>query len=165
MLGQLLQLNLGIEAALGFHHHFSQNTAVVVPFPEAFQVACPALIIQDKGHHIMPQAFLEHDQPSDSAVTIFERKDPLEAHMEVQDIPTIHFFQRLIPRSQQLQLVADTIRGQDEAFFSLRAFGTELARSDFLFALIHGAEGELVMEVLDELGGQRFFDLFLPEFC
>ena len=83
MLGQLLQLNLGIEAALGFHHDFGQDASVIVPFPEAFQVACPALIIQDEGHHIMPQAFLEHDQPSNSTVIVFEGENPLEAHMEV----------------------------------------------------------------------------------
>ena len=83
MLGQLLQLNLGIEAALGFHHNFGQNAAVIVPFPKTFQITCPALIVQNEGHHIMPQAFLEHDQASNSAVVIFERKDPFEAHMEI----------------------------------------------------------------------------------
>ena len=59
----------------------------------------------------MPQAFLEHDQPTDPTIVIFEGEDPLEAHMEVQDIPAIHFFQRFIPRSQQLQLIADVVRG------------------------------------------------------
>ena len=100
MLGQLLQLDLGIEAALGFHHNFGQNAAVIVPFPETFHVTGPALIIQNEGHHIMPQAFLKHDQPTDSTVVIFEGKDSFEAHMEVQDVPAIHFIQRFLPRSQ-----------------------------------------------------------------
>ena len=118
MLGQLLQLNLGIEAALGFHHNFSENAAVVVPFPKAFQVTGAALIIQDEGHHIMPQAFLEHDQPTDPTVVIFEGEDPLEAYVEIQNIPAIHFFQRFIPRGQQFQFVADAIREQNKAFLA-----------------------------------------------
>ena len=53
MLRQHLQLNLGIEAALGFHYHFTQDTGIIVPFPDAFQVPAAALIVDDEGHDIV----------------------------------------------------------------------------------------------------------------
>ena len=61
MLRQHLQLNLGIEAALGFHHNFTQDARIIVPLPDALQVPAAALIVQDEGHDLMPQTFLEHD--------------------------------------------------------------------------------------------------------
>ena len=58
MLRQVLQLNLGIKAALGFHYHFRENAGVIVPLPESLQISVAPFVVNDEGHHIVAQALL-----------------------------------------------------------------------------------------------------------
>jgi hypothetical protein len=44
------------------------------------------LIIDDKWDDLVSQAFFHHDQPAQSAVSIFEGVDAFKADMEVKDI-------------------------------------------------------------------------------
>ena len=47
-----------------------------MPFLDAPEVPRPPLVINDKGHDTMAQAFFEHNQSANAAVAIFEGKDP-----------------------------------------------------------------------------------------
>ena len=44
---------MGFEAALGFHHHFTQDAGIIVPLPDTLQVPAAALIVDDEGHDIV----------------------------------------------------------------------------------------------------------------
>ena len=83
MLRQILQLNLGVKAALGFHHHFRQNAGIIVPFPETLQISVSPFIINDEGHHIVPQALFEHKQTANAAISVLKGKSSLKPDMEV----------------------------------------------------------------------------------
>lgn len=150
-----MQLNLSIKAALGFHHHFRQNAGVIVPLPETFQISVSPFVVDDEGHHIVPQALLEQDQPTDSAVAVLKGKNPLKAHMEAQNVPALHLRQRFIFPNQRFQLGADLICRQHERH-SAGGFGASvLPRCDPFPAVIHRAKDELVMELLNEFRSQR----------
>ena len=82
MLRQVLQLNLGVKAALGFHHHFRENAGIIVPLPEAFQISISPFVVNDEGHHIVAQALFEQNQPTDPAAAVLEGKNLLKAYME-----------------------------------------------------------------------------------
>ena len=109
MLRQVLQLNLGVKAALGFHHHFRENAGIIFPFPETFQISVAPFVVNDEGHHIVTQAFLEQNQPTDSAVAVLEGKYPLKAYMEAQNISALYLRHPFIFRNQGFQLGTDLI--------------------------------------------------------
>ena len=76
-----MQGDLSLEAHLGFHTDIHQNTAILVPLADAVQIAGAALIVDDKGRDLVPEAFLEHQQASDATVTIFKGMDALKPNM------------------------------------------------------------------------------------
>ena len=59
-LQEALQGDLGLEAHLGFHTDIHQDTAILVPLTDAVQIASAALIVNDEGCNLVPEAFLEH---------------------------------------------------------------------------------------------------------
>ena len=80
---ELLEFDLGLEAILGFHYHVYQFVPVVVPFLDAPEVAGSAFVIDDKGHHIVAQTFLEHQQSTHATVAVLKGEYLLEANVEV----------------------------------------------------------------------------------
>ena len=67
-----------------------QETAFISPFPEAPVVVQLQIVINDEGHDVIAQAFLEEDEPSHAPVAILEGMDRLETDMKRYD-----FFQGL----------------------------------------------------------------------
>ena len=85
-LHEALQGDLSLEAHLGFHTDIHQNAAVLVPLADAVQIAGAALIIDDKGCDTVAQAFLEHQQATDTTIAILEGADALELNMKIQNL-------------------------------------------------------------------------------
>ena len=83
---EFLEFDLGFEAVLGFHYHVYQFIPVVVPFLDATEVTGAALVVDNKGHYIMSQTFLEHQQSTHPAVAVLKREYLLEADVEVQNV-------------------------------------------------------------------------------
>ena len=65
---ELLELDLGFEAFLGFHDYIHQFVVVNLPFFDATEVAGAAFVVDDEGHHIVAQAFLEQDQSAHTTI-------------------------------------------------------------------------------------------------
>lgn len=65
---------------------FGEDGWIFVPFGDSVVVFPSLLIVDDKRHDLMPQAFLHHDQSAKAAVAIFEGVDAFKADMEIQDI-------------------------------------------------------------------------------
>ena len=59
-------------------------------------ILATVFIIDDEGDDLVSEAFLNHNQPAEAAVSVFEGMDALEPDMEVQDISQLHFFLGLI---------------------------------------------------------------------
>ena len=78
-----LEFNLSLKPVLGLHHHINHLEPVIAPFLDTPEVSGPTLVVDDKGHGAVAQTFLEHNQSANAAITVFKRKDLLEAHMEV----------------------------------------------------------------------------------
>ena len=84
-LQEALQGDLSLEAHLGFHTDIHQDTAILVPLTDAIQIAGTALIVDDEGRDIMPEAFFEHQQASNTTITIFKGADTLKPDMEIEN--------------------------------------------------------------------------------
>ena len=69
---ELLELDLGFEAVLGFHDHIHQFVPVGVPFLDAPKISGAAFVVDDKGHHIVAQTFLEHQQSAHATVAVLK---------------------------------------------------------------------------------------------
>ena len=95
-LQKALQGDLSLEAHLGFHADIHQNTAVLVPLADAIQIASAALIIDDEGRNLMPEAFLEHQQASNATITILKGTDAFKSNMEVEYLMESDVFLRFV---------------------------------------------------------------------
>ena len=56
---------------------------VRIPEDDAFMVFSAVLIVDDEGDDLMAQAFFEHDQSAEAAVTVFEGVDPFETDIKI----------------------------------------------------------------------------------
>ena len=83
---ELLQGNLSFEAHLSFHADIQEDTALLVPLTDAIEIAGAALIVDDKGRDTVAQAFLEHQQATDTTIAILEGADALELNMKIQNL-------------------------------------------------------------------------------
>lgn len=63
--------------------HSHQQVGVGLPLLNAAVVSTSVLVIIDKGDDLMAQAFLNHNQPAEAAVTVFEGVDPFETDMKI----------------------------------------------------------------------------------
>ena len=86
VLMELLQGDLGLKAHLSFHADIDQDAAIIVPLTDAVEVAGAALIVDDEGYDIVTEAFLEHQQATDTTVAILEGADTLKLHVEIQNL-------------------------------------------------------------------------------
>lgn len=95
-LQEALQGDLSLETHLGFHTDIHQNTTILVPLAYAVQIAGAAFIVDDEGSNLVPEAFLENQQTTDAAITIFKGVDTLEADMEIKDFMKADIFLSLV---------------------------------------------------------------------
>ena len=58
----------------------------VAPFFETSIIEHLQLVCDDKGDHAVCETFLEHQETSDSAITVLERVCLLEAYVKVEDV-------------------------------------------------------------------------------
>ena len=100
---EFLELDLSFEAVLGFHHHIYQFVPVGVPFFDAAQIPGAAFIVDNEGHHIVAQAFLEHQQSTNTAISVLEGEDLLEPDMEVQNVIALNLGLLLVGCDQVCQ--------------------------------------------------------------
>ena len=112
---ELLKLDLGFEAVLGFHYHVYQFVTVIVPLFDTTKVAGAAFVINNKGHHIVAQTFLEHKQSAYTAVAVLEGEDLLEADLEVQNVVALDLGLLFVCGDQLCQTGMDIIRVQELA--------------------------------------------------
>ena len=80
---ELLELDLGFEAFLGFHDYIHQFVVVNLPFFDATEVAGAAFVVDDERHNVVAQAFLEHNESAHTAIPILKGEDFLEANVEM----------------------------------------------------------------------------------
>ena len=86
VLMELLQGDLSFKAHLRFHADIQQDATIIVPLADAVEVSGAALIIDDKGCDTVAQAFLEHQQATDTTIAILEGTDALELNMKIQNL-------------------------------------------------------------------------------
>ena len=106
------QFDLGFKPVLRFHYYVDHLEAIIMPFLDAPEVSGSALIVDDEGHGTVAQAFLEHDQSANTAITVFEGEDLLEPDMEVQDLIPLDFGLVLIVPDQCCQTGIDSAHRQ-----------------------------------------------------
>jgi len=83
---EFLEFDLGAVTLLGFQDYFQEGVLVFVPGFDALDISRPAFIVQDEGHYVVAQAFLEHDESPYPAVAVAEGCKSEELHMEIQDV-------------------------------------------------------------------------------
>ena len=83
---QLLQVNLGLEAGLGFQAGREQGGFVHIPFVDAFEVFRAPLVVEDARRDLMAQALFEHEQPADTSVAIPERMCDIHFHIFLDNL-------------------------------------------------------------------------------
>ncbi len=88
-------------------------------------VLTTVFIVNDKRDDLIPEAFLQHDQSTKAAVSIFEGVDAFKADMEIQDIIQLHILISLILLDQGSERFRDLLRRETV----LMGMGTELAGS------------------------------------
>lgn len=153
---EFLEFDLGFEAVLGFHNYVYQFVVVVLPFFDAPEVAGSALVVDDKGHNVMTQAFLEHKQSANPSVAVLKGEYLLEADMEVQNVVTLDLGLFFVGSDQFCQTGMDLVRVQELTVSGTGCDGAVLARTHLFFVLVHGAGHQEMMELADELLGQGF---------
>lgn len=63
-----------------------QVALLALPFLQATIVVQLVPLVDDEGHDVVFQAFLEQDQPTHAAIAVLEGMDALEADMEVDQV-------------------------------------------------------------------------------
>ena len=124
---ELLEFDLGFEAILGFHYHVHQFVVVIVPFLDAPEITGSPFIVDDEGHHIVAQAFLEHKQSANATVPVLEGEYFLEADVEVQDVIALDLGLLFIGNDQLCQTGMDFVRVQELSIPWTGCNGTVLA--------------------------------------
>ena len=124
---EFLELDLGFEAVLGFHYHVYQFVVVIVPFFDVADIAGTAFIIDDEGHNVVAQTFLEHKQSAHATVTVLEGEDLIKADMEIQDMILFNFRALFVGFNQFCQAGIDLIRRQQFSISWARGYGSVFA--------------------------------------
>ena len=155
-LQETLQGDLGLEAHLGFHTDIHQNTAIFVPLTDAIQISGTFFIVDDEGRDFVPKAFFEHQQASDTTITIFEGTDALEPDMEIQNLVEANILLCFVIFKQLINGCGDLCRRR-----SLAEFGRGSS-----FA-VSGGNGSvtLMAAALAEQGGLQLLDESLRQSC
>ena len=153
---EFLELDLGFEAVLGFHYHVYQFVSVGVPLFDPAQVSGAAFVVDDEGHHIVAQTFLEHKQSTDAAIAVLEGEDFLKTDMEVQNVVALDLGLLFVCSDQLCQSGMDLVRVQELAIPGTGCDGAVLTGAHLLFVLVHRAGHQEVVELADKLLGQRF---------
>ena len=148
-LQEALQGDLRLETHLRFHADIHQNTAILVPLADTIQIAGAALIVDDEGRDLVPEAFLEHQQATDTTIAIFEGMDALEPDMEIENLMEADIFLRFVFFEQLIDSCRDLGR-----WGSL----SELGRSGC--PAISGGDGRMALmaAALAEQGGLQLLD-------
>ncbi len=74
------------EFVLGCQTGIAQVSALFFPFFQTAVVEEFEIIINNKRHNSVSQAFFKQKQPADSAVSVLERMNTLEPVMKVQKV-------------------------------------------------------------------------------
>ena len=123
------------------------------PVLDSCKVLTPALVIQDKGHHIKSQTFLEHNESADSTVAILKGKDLLKPDMEIQYDGTVHSLPGFVFPEQFSQTGIDFLGRQQPAVPGPYPVGSIFPGCDALFSLINGAAHQHIVKILYEFLG------------
>lgn len=110
---QNLTFNLAVKSFLGIDYNLRKNTGICFPIAEAVQISGTFFVIENERHNIMTEALFEHDQPSNSSVSIFEREDALKLIVKIQNLSAFDFTKGLVLFNQLDQAVVDFISGTD----------------------------------------------------
>lgn len=153
---ELLEFDLGFEAVLGFHDHVYQFVVVDLPFFDATEVARAPFIVDDKRHHIVAQAFLEHKQSAHATVTVLEGEDFLEADVEVQNVIALDVGLLFVTGDQFCQTGMDLVRVQELTIPRTGCDRPVLSGTHQLLILVHRTSHQNMVELTDELLGQGF---------
>ena len=86
VLEEAAEIHLAFEVGLGVGSEGSEDFWVDIPGGDAAMVLTTVFIVNDKRDDLIPEAFLQHDQSTKAAVSIFEGVDAFKADMEMQDI-------------------------------------------------------------------------------
>lgn len=150
---EFLEFDLGFEAVLGFHYHVYQFVPVCVPFLDALKVAGSAFVIDDEGHNIVAQAFLEQDQSTNTAIAVLEGEYLLEADVEVQNVVALDLRLLFVAGNQLCQTGMNFVRVQELAIPGTGCDRPVLAGSNLLPILVHSAGHQNMVKLADELLG------------
>ena len=114
-----------------------EDFRVLIPLGNSAVIGPSVLVVDDEGHGAMAQAFLEHNQPTHAAVSVFEGKDLFEPHMEVQDLIPLDFGLVLIIPDQRCQTGIDSAHRQQLPIPGTGSHSPVLTRADLLTVGIH----------------------------
>ena len=88
----------------------------ICPLVQSSVVKQFQIIVNDERHNIVAQAFLEQNQPSDSAVAVLERMDALELIVKFQQLVKALFLAHVVIGKEPFHFVGNHL-GQS-SFFS-----------------------------------------------
>lgn len=88
----------------------TQVAALVLPLLQAPVVEHLDVVLDDKRHDVVPQAFFEKEQAPDSAVAVLERMDALKAVVKVKQIVKGFALNGVVFSKQFLHLSTDILR-------------------------------------------------------
>ena len=151
---EFLEFDLGFEAVLGFHYHVHQFVPIIVPLFDATQIPGAAFVVYDEGHHIVAQAFFEHDQSAHATVAVLEGEDLLETDVEVQNVVALDFGLFLVACDQLCQTGMDLIRVQELAIPGTGRNRPVLPGAHLPPILVHRSGHQDLVELADKLLGQ-----------
>ena len=83
VLHQLADLLIALEPFLGLYNNVMQNRGIYFPICKSFVICAATLIIDNERVYPKPQAFLHHNQSSDSTIIIVKGTNVQKAHMKV----------------------------------------------------------------------------------
>ena len=99
--------------------------------------------------------FFVHDQSANAAVAVFKGKNLLEPDMEIQNLIPLDFGLVLIVLDQRCQTGIDSAHWQQLPIPGPGGHSLVITRADLLAIGIHRAGHQDLMELPDELLGQR----------
>ena len=150
VLEERAELHFALEAFLCFEGYGHQWLVIFAPVGNTAVVGASALIADDEWGDAVTQAFLHHDQATNSAVVIFKGMDPLEADMEVQD--TFHVNRAFLVFLQESGQRGDDIFVWDA---NLGSGKTELTGAQVFFTVGIGSICKDMVQFFDKSLRQR----------
>jgi len=151
---ELLEFDLGLEAVLGFHYYVYQFVPVNLPFFNAPKISGATFVVDDEGHNVVTQAFLEQDQSTNTTIAVLEGEYLLEADVEVQNVIALDLGLLLVAGDQFCQTGMDLVRVQELAVPGPRCNRPVLAGAHLLLILVHRTGHQDMVELADKLLGQ-----------